>query len=565
MSIDGDPVPADAFAAFTDQGSGCASWGVERDGRRWFVKTARTEVGFASLGRAMAVHAAVRHPAIVAPVHVVDEPGRRTLTMPWHDGEVLNAATVTGGSDRSGLRRFLAEAPTVRLVAVDRVLDAHLAVADAGFVAVDLYDGCLLWDRGTATLRLIDLDEYRPGPFTTTDRLPGSRRYQAPEELGPGQRIDERTTVFTLGRLLGHLVGDVVGEEQAAVLRAATDPERTARPATVEELVARWRSAPVRRGLGPTGTILTSKSTIGFAGDGTVVKSQRIGDPRWRAMFEAEGRTTDAVHRALAARPVPGLRVPGVTATDAARATLTLQRAPGIALSADKWVRSLCGGLDSLRRLLVALDHLSLLDLPDDVLSVVDPSEDLEELVAGGDLDGPVAAALRPMVDGLASARPIAHGDPVARNVLRDGDDLWLLDWEHAARRAPGYDAAVLWVTTAELDGGRRVVVDHVLAADEAVRQSFLVNALLVSARERADRLGRLIGRPENREATAARRRDEVRLLAVLRNDADWTTLADPPPRSGRAGWWRWGRVSGGPTGGGSLGPMTGVEDHDGT
>src|SRR3546814_10938396 len=58
-------------------------------------------------------------------------------------------------------------------------------------------------------MRLIDLDEYRPGPFTVeSDRLPGSTPYMAPEELVHGARVDERTTVFHLGRTAAQLTTD---------------------------------------------------------------------------------------------------------------------------------------------------------------------------------------------------------------------------------------------------------------------------------------------------------------------------------------------------------------------
>lgn len=44
-------------------------------------------------------------------------------------------------------------------------------------------DGCFLYDDERLAMHLVDLDEYRPGPFTVTaDRLPGSSRYMAPEE-----------------------------------------------------------------------------------------------------------------------------------------------------------------------------------------------------------------------------------------------------------------------------------------------------------------------------------------------------------------------------------------------
>ena len=178
------PVPPveSAFVVFDAQDSGCLSYGVEEAGRRWLVKTATTVEGRASLDRACAVHAAVRHPAIVRPIRTVHGAAGPTLVYPWYDGNVLNHATVHG-ADRSGLTRFQ-HLPVPQIeVALDAILDAHLAVSAAGLVAVDLYDGCFLYDFAASRIRLIDLDEYRPGPFVLdADRLPGSRRYMAPEE-----------------------------------------------------------------------------------------------------------------------------------------------------------------------------------------------------------------------------------------------------------------------------------------------------------------------------------------------------------------------------------------------
>ncbi len=234
--------PADAFAVFDRQDSGCVSYGTERDGRRLFVKTATTDAARASLGRAIAFHAAVRHTAVVAPLTVVDTPSERTLVYPWCDGAVLNHATVDG-SDRSALVRFRVLPASVKSDAVDTVLDAHLAVAAAGFVSVDLYDGCFLYDFEEAVLRLIDLDEYRPGPFVVEgSRLPGSSRYMAPEEHEQGATIDERTTVFHLGRVVDQLLGSHCSPAQVEIARQAVRPEPSERFPTVAALVDRWRA-----------------------------------------------------------------------------------------------------------------------------------------------------------------------------------------------------------------------------------------------------------------------------------------------------------------------------------
>lgn len=237
-------MPTEAFAVFDQQDSGCVSYGIERRGRRLFVKTATTEEARASLGRAVALHQAVRHPAIVRPLDVVDSDDGFQLVYPWVDGVVLHHAT-TAGSDRSGLERFRRLDVDEICAALDTILDAHLAVAVAGFVSVDFYDGCFLYDFERASMRLIDLDEYRPGPFTVAgDRLPGSLRYMAPEELTPGATVDDRTTVFHLGRAVAELLGlSRLDDTQRRLVDTATDPDPRRRLTDVERFVAAWRSA----------------------------------------------------------------------------------------------------------------------------------------------------------------------------------------------------------------------------------------------------------------------------------------------------------------------------------
>jgi len=229
----------DAFAVFDRQDSGCLSYGVERAGRRWFVKTATEPRAAGPMTRVVALHRAVRHPAIVRPVAVLPGP---TLIYPWRPGRVLNAATVQGG-DRSALERFRRLPADEIRRALDAILDAHVAIAAAGWISVDRYDGCFLYDFDDRRMHLVDLDEYRPGPFVLdADRLPGSRRYMAPEEWARGATIDERTTVHHLGRTVQLLLTDRGTDRERTVAALATDPDPVRRHPTVAALVADWRS-----------------------------------------------------------------------------------------------------------------------------------------------------------------------------------------------------------------------------------------------------------------------------------------------------------------------------------
>jgi len=234
----------EVFRAFREQDSGCVSYGVQLPGGgRWFVKEATTGRARRSLDRAWAFHRAVRHPAIVPQLHrIAVRDGGTAVVMPWHPGETLYGA--------AGARfRALPLARVHR--AVDRVLDAHLAVEAAGMVAVDLYDGALLYDFDGDELHLIDLDEYRPGPFVLREeRLPGSTRFMAPEEWRRGALIDIRTTVHVLGRT-ARLLLDAGDDERAwrgtaaqlAVLERATRADPAERFAGVREFMTAWWSA----------------------------------------------------------------------------------------------------------------------------------------------------------------------------------------------------------------------------------------------------------------------------------------------------------------------------------
>ncbi|MFJ6760876.1 serine/threonine protein kinase [Streptomyces sp. NPDC091273] len=243
------------FRTFTDQDSGCVSYGVEIDGERFFVKTAATAGTVASLRRALAVHEVVAHPGLIPIVHSFTTDDGLALVYPWAEGEVLYHPTRARNGGRnhpnSAIARFRRLPLGEVLEALAVVLDVHLAVADADLVAVDFYDGCTLYDFATSTMRLCDLDEYRPGPFVLeADRLPGSTRYMAPEEFQRGAVIDQRTTVFSLGRTLRLLLDGGDAEQdwrgtaaQLAVIATATVPNPVDRYPSVRALAQEWRAA----------------------------------------------------------------------------------------------------------------------------------------------------------------------------------------------------------------------------------------------------------------------------------------------------------------------------------
>lgn len=224
------------------QDSGHASYGVrDAEGRRWFVKTSADRL---ALGRTAEVHRAVHHPALLEVVDLVETVDGAVLVHPWFDGELLRAPPARRDDPAEAFTRFR-ELPREELTAaLDVVLDAHVALEAAGWVAGDLYDGSLMYDFGARRIAVVDLECYRHGPFVNdVGRLPGSTRFMAPEEHLRGAEITARTTVFTLGRVLEVLAGrSPLADTLAGVVDRATSGDPADRWPTVAGLQRSFRA-----------------------------------------------------------------------------------------------------------------------------------------------------------------------------------------------------------------------------------------------------------------------------------------------------------------------------------
>lgn len=248
------------------QDSGNVSWLVSTSGGDLFVKSAGPEVtplGAAPahldsparvelLRSAAAIARSVDHPVLASLRAVIETPQGPVLVYDRAPGELVGVPAEQRDDPGSSYRRFATAAPQLRLAVFDQLLDAHRALEEAGWVACDLYDGCLMVDPRTGRLTLIDLDTYRRGPSANDmGTMFGSSRFMAPEEFALGAPLDARTTVFTLGRLLHHfgtgLTEDLGrfcgGPAGAAVVERATRTDRAERFADVAELLAAWRAA----------------------------------------------------------------------------------------------------------------------------------------------------------------------------------------------------------------------------------------------------------------------------------------------------------------------------------
>ena len=239
------------FAVFgpLTQDSGNVSYGVQVGGERFFVKTTDPEAEVfgdhttrvALLYNAARLRQSCDHPALPALHRIVETAHGPALVYDWVEGECLY-----GGRDgpQSAHQRFRRLPGDSILAVLDAIYDLHVQLARRGWIAVDFYDGCLMYDFERRIAHVVDLDMYHLGAFTNRmGRMFGSTRFMAPEEFERGAPIDERTTVFTMGRTAIAFLGDDLGGALGAVVQRACRTQCAARYRSLEEFYAAWQQA----------------------------------------------------------------------------------------------------------------------------------------------------------------------------------------------------------------------------------------------------------------------------------------------------------------------------------
>ena len=249
------------FGAQT-QDSGNVSYGVQVGGERYFVKTAGLvddqhplldhPARVALLRNAVRLSASVSHPILPILRGVVESPSGPMLVYPWLEGELLGVPRESRNDPASALHRFRSLPSAVIQACLGDIFALHTVLSEAGWIAYDFYDGSLLYDFAAARLWAVDLDMYRDDPFRNDmGEMFGSSRFKAPEESQRGAFIDDRTTVFVMGRTVLVFLSDGTLNFEAFrgpralfdVVVQACQPDRTHRFASMSAFYHAWLAA----------------------------------------------------------------------------------------------------------------------------------------------------------------------------------------------------------------------------------------------------------------------------------------------------------------------------------
>ena len=270
------------FCVFSQNDSGNISFGIDDGKERYFVKVAGIETvesvrtpeeAINSLKEAMPIYEDIKHPNLIELVKHYPLNNIYIAIFKWVDGDCLfdywNFEKYHGNPQIVSPAKRFKQLPIEKKIKSVEVLFSFLStVSRSNYVAVDFYDGSIIYDFSTDTTTICDIDFFRKRPTVNDmgEDFFGTKRLKAPEEYINGAVIDEATNVYTLGALIFSFFGNFTDAEIKLrykenafapctfenwelskscydVVFKAVSLDRAARYASIDEFFIAWNNA----------------------------------------------------------------------------------------------------------------------------------------------------------------------------------------------------------------------------------------------------------------------------------------------------------------------------------
>jgi serine/threonine protein kinase len=247
------------FRVFDEQSSGNLCFGVEKAGKKYFMKFAgaRTindhdlpvEDAVARLRAAVPKYKDLEHPSLIRLVDSAEVKDGYVLLFDWEAGESF------GNPDCSLDHRFLSLPISQRVRVFEQVLRFHLHVACCGYVAIDFNHNSILYNFESGKVTVCDIDFYaRQSYMNGMGGVFGIKTLMSPEESRCAGLLDEVTNVYTMGATAFMLLasGDRTLERWPLnaklyeVVKRAVSDSRSQRQQSIAQLLEEWEMYSTR-------------------------------------------------------------------------------------------------------------------------------------------------------------------------------------------------------------------------------------------------------------------------------------------------------------------------------
>lgn len=242
------------FKVFDDQDSGNICFGVKNaTGDKYFVKFAgaptersniSAEEAIQNLKRTVPTYRNLAHPSLIKLVSSEEIGGGFAMIFQWVEAECM------GRMYPLSRQKVMSMSLEVKKCVFEEVLLFHSHVAKQNYVAIDFYDGSVMYDFINERTIICDIDLYAHLPYVNEmGRMWDSSRFMSPEEFQLGAVIDEVTNVYTMGAFAFALFADgnrtegnwPLSPKLFTVAKRAISDKRSERQQSIEELIEEWR------------------------------------------------------------------------------------------------------------------------------------------------------------------------------------------------------------------------------------------------------------------------------------------------------------------------------------
>jgi len=218
------------FSVIDETGSGCISFGVEKNNKKYFIKIAGAKTVEAEISEQESINLLkeavdkyknIHHPNLIKYIDSFTINEFFAVVFEFAEGECLfdhwnfekyknNPSILTPN------QRFKKLDINKRLDVVYKLFSFFETFIEAGYVAVDFYDSSIIYNFKNNETTFCDIDLFRKLPSTNDlgKEYYGTKRLKAPEENELGATIDEKTNEFTLGAIIFDMFSNVTNNDE---------------------------------------------------------------------------------------------------------------------------------------------------------------------------------------------------------------------------------------------------------------------------------------------------------------------------------------------------------------
>ena len=240
------------FKVFDDQDSGNICFGVEHHGERRFIKFAGAPTAeyegcpvdaIERLKSTVGIYESIKQKSLITYITAEEIGNGFAMVFEWKDGECM------GRMYEESHQNIMNLPLKDKLHIFSDVIEFLKSIANEGYVAIDFYDGSIMYDKVQKNTTICDIDFFRKSPsINDMGQMWGSSRFMSPEEYEIGAVIDEITNVFTLGKMGFSLFTDSnqdiekwpLSQLKYNVLVKAINTERNKRYTSIREFADEW-------------------------------------------------------------------------------------------------------------------------------------------------------------------------------------------------------------------------------------------------------------------------------------------------------------------------------------